>query len=103
MVGEYSVGLTPEAQKDIDLLLCQYDVRDPRAGKRLIERLTRAFEQLASYPESAPIEQGEVRRLLLNPLPFALYYAIQHSQKEVLIGAMIHVHQHPDTWKERFL
>ena len=101
MVGEFSIGFTQEAQADIDFLLCQYDVRNPRAGKGFSYRLEKALYQLSRYPESAPIIAGNVRRMVLLPLPFALYYSVLPSKGQVLVGAILHVHQHPDNWKDR--
>jgi len=102
VADRFSVGLTPEAEADVNLMLCQYDVRNPRAGKRFSLRLTRAIDQIANYPESAPIQEGNVRKLVLNPLPYAVYYAVLQNNRQVLIGAILHVHQHPEKRKERF-
>jgi len=70
-----------------------------RYGDRLYVVVDRAISQLLSHPESAPIVQGDIRRLVLPGTPFGLFYGV-HG-KRIAIVAILDLRQDPSSIKRR--
>ena len=80
------VVLLQGAQSDYLEAFCHY-------GDRFHEEIERAFSQLATFPESAPLFFGKYRRLVIQHTPFGAFYTI--SGDRVMVGAILDLRQDP--------
>ena len=80
------IVLLQGAQSDYLEAYCQY-------GDRFHDEIERAFSQLATFPESAPIFFGKYRRLVIRHTPFGAFYTV--SGERVMIGAILDLRQDP--------
>ncbi len=76
-----------------------YFQQDPSLELRFAECIDRAIEQVVNRPNSWPVTESEVRRLVVEIFPYSLIYSIQTDH--VLILAVAHHSRHPDYWKDR--
>ena len=58
-----------------------------------------AMDQIADFPESAPVIRGEVRGKVISRFPYTLMYRIEDGM--VLVLAVAHQKQRPEYWIER--
>ncbi len=80
------IVLLQGAQSDYLEAFCQY-------GDRFHDEIERAFSQLATFPESAPIFLGNYRRLVIRHTPFGAFYTV--TGERVMIGAILDLRQDP--------
>ncbi|WP_437739143.1 hypothetical protein WMF39_25725 [Sorangium sp. So ce1504] len=57
--------------------------------------IRRAMENPLQFPE---IEPG-IRRALVRIFPYGVFFVLEEPL--VLVIAVLHLHRHPDAWKER--
>ena len=74
------------AQSDYLEAYCRY-------GERFHDAVERAFSQLATFPESAPVQLGRYRRIVIQHTPFGAFYTI--SGQRVMVGAILDLRQDP--------
>jgi toxin ParE1/3/4 len=91
--------------------LCGSGGRDLRGSAPLNEReksglgfrfetdLGRVFSRLAENPLQFPEIEMEARRALLRRFPYGVFFTVAADVVTVL--AVLHLHRHPDTWKDR--
>jgi len=46
----------------------------------LLDEFDEVVAQVCEYPESAPVYEGEIRRVLLSRFPYAIYYIVEPVQ-----------------------
>ncbi len=66
-----------------------------RFGDRFYRIADKSLDQIARFPESAPIFHGRYRRLLLRGTPLGLFYTI--TGKRIMVGALLDLTQEPAT------
>ncbi len=62
-------------------------------GERFHAAVERAFSQLVTFPESAPVLFGRYRRIVIQHTPFGAFYTI--SGERVMVGAILDLRQDP--------
>lgn len=90
----------PEAQLDIEEIALWYEEQQAGLGDRFSGKLKSLLQRIVENPRQFP-ETGRrhIRRGLLNPFPYAVYFV--STGEIVSVAAVLHQHRHPDTWKQR--
>lgn len=89
----------PEARAEFDSAERYYEQQVPGLGLRFRHEVRAALQRLRRWPLAAPVERGEVRRLLLSRFPYKLLYAVEPQGIYVL--AVAHQHRAPEYWVGR--
>jgi len=55
--------------------------------------------RLRNWPLAAPVERGDIRRIILSRFPYKLLYSVEADH--IYIVAVAHLHRAPDYWIER--
>ncbi len=76
-----------------------YDCQQAGLGNRMARDVSAASARIRQWPHAFPIQDGEVRKCLLERFPYKLLYAIRGEQALVL--AVAHLHRDPDYWLDR--
>ncbi len=93
--------LRPEAAQDVERAALWYEVQASGLGVRFLAALESALDRILENPlQFQPVEEG-VRRALLRRFPYGVYF--MHSTNEVIVLAVLHLHQRPATWGGRGL
>ena len=95
----YRLVVRPETEADIDEVFRWYEGQRPGLGRRFLSEVETALESLREYPTSYQIIHEQVRRILLNRFPYALFYRIVGDSN--LVFACLHVSRDPQRWQER--
>ena len=98
-VWRIGVTIRPEAEDDIIEAVGWYEGQQAGLGSRFRRSLDRVLEQIELMPELYRVVHRDVRRALMKPFPFAVYYRVWEG--EVTVWAVLHSRQHPDHWKSR--
>lgn len=93
------VEFSPEAQAEFADGERFYERQAPGYGERFRIDVQQALLRLQSWPLAAPIERGEIRRMILSRFPYKLLYSVEVGY--IYIVAVAHLHRAPDYWIER--
>ena len=89
----------PEAEEEFNHAIGYYEAIRPGLGYDYSIEIYTAIQRSVSLPETWPILAGEIRRSLVKRFPYAVLYA--EEEDGIFIIAIMHLHRHPDYWKDR--
>lgn len=90
---------SPEAKVEFDDAERYYERQIPGLGARFRTEVRDTLTRLQHWPLAAPVEQGDIRRLLLIRFPYKLLYTVEPEC--IYITAVAHQHRAPDYWAGR--
>jgi plasmid stabilization system protein ParE len=93
------IEFSPEAMAEFSDGENYYQRQMPGLGARFRADVRDALSRLRKWPLAAPVERGEIRRLMLSRFPYKLLYSIESEYLYIL--AVAHLHRAPDYWVER--
>ena len=91
----------PEAENELNLAIDYYEECKKGLGYEFAFEVYMAVARARTYPQAWQVIEGDVRRSLVNRFPYGVLYA--REKKELLIIAVMHLHQKPGYWKKRTL
>lgn len=89
----------PEAETEFLNAISYYEDCEPGLGEDFSLEVYFCVQNVLSYPHAWPILEDDVRRCLINRFPYCVLYSIESDC--VYILAVMHLHRHPDYWKNR--
>jgi plasmid stabilization system protein ParE len=93
------IEFSPEAKAEFDAAERYYELQMTGLGKRLRDEVRHALQRLHNWPLAAPVERGNIRRLLISRFPDKLLYSVEADC--IYIIAVTHQHRAPEYWIER--
>jgi plasmid stabilization system protein ParE len=90
------IEFSPEAQAEFADAVRYYERQTPGLGARFRAEIRDALRRLQRWPLAAPVERGEIRRLILSRFPYKLLYSVETDC--IYIIAVAHQHRAPDYW-----
>ena len=66
---------------------------------RFRKDIQQALRRLRRWPLAAPVERGDIRRLILSRFPYKLLYSVEADR--IYVIAVAHLHRAPDYWVDR--
>jgi toxin ParE2 len=88
------------AKVEFDEAMFFYELEQDGLGERFKAEVRRAIDRMLQFPDSWPVERGEVRKCFVHTFPYKILYAIDHERLVIL--AVAHQHREPDYWIARF-
>jgi len=89
----------PSAEEDAEEAALWYERQRPGLGSRFPVELGAVLHRIREAPLQFPRVSATVRRAMLGRFPYAVYFVIE--EEVIVLLAILHMHRHPDTWKER--
>lgn len=89
----------PLAAVELDEAVGYYEAIQPGKGLELARQVQAAIAQIQMFPESAPIERGTVRSLIVQPSArwsYTLHYRVKPTGLRIL--AVAHQKRQPFYW-----
>lgn len=87
------------AREEFQETVVFYDNRKAGLGSEFAEEVWRAIARIILYPEAwSPISR-RTRRCRVNRFPFGVIYQVREDT--LLIIAVMHLHQEPNSWRDR--
>ena len=93
------VSFLDAADDDLADAFGYYDKRHPGLGVRFSAQVERAIERIVRHPEAWSKLSRRTRRCLINVFPYGVIYQIRDD--DILVIAIMHLHQDPRTWRSR--
>jgi plasmid stabilization system protein ParE len=87
------------AISDIDRACDYYDAQSSGLGRRFAATVDEALQRISANPLQYPLVVREMRRLMLDPFPYALFFKVEGDT--IRVYAVIHGARHPRTWQRR--
>jgi plasmid stabilization system protein ParE len=97
----YDLLFSSEAEMDLQEAIAWYEEQRTDLGFEFSLRFEEALQFLSERPQMYAKIYQEVRSVLLNQFPYAIFYIINESNKEVRIFAVIHTSRNPEIWQLR--
>jgi len=88
-----------EAEAEYLEAISYYEDCKPGLGEEFALEVYSTVQNIAAYPSAWPILEGDIRRCFVHRFPYGVLYSIEPGS--ILILAVMHLHRHPDTWKDR--
>ena len=89
----------PAARQDLINARNWYEERRAGLGDRFASSVERTLETIAKSPELFPVVHHDVRRALVRPFPYGVFYRIRSDAIHVL--AVMHGRRDPAIWRSR--
>jgi len=89
----------PAARQDLLDACAWYEKRRSGLGSRFEVAVERTLEAISTSPERFPTVHHDVRRALVRPFPFGVFYRIRGEAIHVL--AVMHGRRDPARWRLR--
>ena len=87
------VSFEPEAAEDLRTAHDWYEERRAGLGHRFLDAVENAVTRISSDPRAFPVYHRDLRRVLVERFPYALYYRIYPAQ--VAVVAVFHGRRSP--------
>lgn len=94
----WRLDVSAEAEVEIFEAALRYEREKSGLGFRFEADLGRVFARLVENPLQFPEIEPEIRRALLRRFPYGVFFTAAADVVTVL--AVLHLHRHPDTWKD---
>lgn len=95
----WRLDISAEAEVETFEAALRYEREKSGLGFRFEADLGRVFSRLSENPLQFPEIEMEARRALLRRFPYGVFFTVAADVATVL--AVLHLHRHPDTWKDR--
>ena len=90
---------SPQATAEFEDGEHYYEAQVPGLGNRFRKDIQQALRRLRRWPLAAPVERGDIRRLILSRFPYKLLYSVEADR--IYVIAVAHLHRAPDYWVDR--
>lgn len=91
--------LRREARAEFDAAYDWYEEQRPRLGVRFADRVQSVFDRICEMPESHATVFGDVRKALVRPFPYSIFYRVRPGR--VVVIAVFHSKRDPKAWQSR--
>lgn len=90
---------SPQARDEFVDAHRYYERQVTGLGARFRDEVRSTLNRLQTWPLAAPVERGDVRRMVLTRFPYKLLYSVEAGS--IYVIAVAHQHRMPDYWTER--
>jgi len=94
-----TLTVEPEAEAEIAQSADWYEQRNPVARRRFLRAVDKALRLVEEGPEHYQIVYRQVRRMLVDGFPYAIFYKVTDTQ--IIIVACFHTSRNPKVWRDR--
>ncbi len=89
-----NIVFTPEAADELEQVLERIYLVSPSGAKHVSERIQKILGYLAAHPHAGTkSNRAGMRRLVVNPYPYAIYYGL--TEDSIMILGVRHAAQNP--------
>ena len=94
-----NVTFLEAAQVEFEQATAYYNQESPGLGFEFADEVFRSIERVCLNPEAWQSLSNNTRRCITRRFPYGVVYQILPDQ--ILILAIMHLHLHPDSWRDR--
>ncbi len=89
----------PEAEEDLRSAIDHYECLEAGLGHEFSLEVLTAIYSIVTHPNAWPVIEDDVRRCLVNRLPFGVLYSLEPTS--IFVPAVMHHRRRPGYWKNR--
>ena len=89
----------PEAEAELFEAIDYYEGCQEGLGLDFAREVHETIGRAVDYPKAWPILEEGVRRCQTHRFPYGVIYS--EDEGGILVLAVMHLHRHPDYWKDR--
>jgi plasmid stabilization system protein ParE len=90
--------LTSTAKSHLRRFKRYYEAQRPGKGNRFLDEAWQRIQRILLHPYAVRVVEGKVRKAKIPGFKNGLYYFVKGD--EIVIFAVMHQRQHPDSWKK---
>ena len=94
-----SIRLAALAVDDLRDAVQWYEQQRAGLGGEFAQQTDRLLSKMAENPLQFPVVHRDVRRALVRPFPYGIFFRDLGSILRIV--AIVHLHRHPSTWRTR--
>jgi plasmid stabilization system protein ParE len=94
-----AVVLLSGAENDSLEIFTRLESRDTEAADAFYHRLDESLGQLRMHPESAPIYEGKIRRLVMRGHPLGIFFTVEGER--LFVQPILDLRQEPERIRHR--
>ena len=91
------LDVSAEAELEVFAAALRYERERPGLGFRFEADVNSLFARLLENPFQFPEIEEDARGALVRHFPYGVFFTVADDMVTVI--AVLHLHQHPDTWK----
>jgi len=91
--------IRPAAELDMSSAYNWYEDQMEGLGEDFLAAVDSKFRLIERMPEAPAVVEADVRRVLLQRFPYAIYY--RYAKDEVIVIAVLHMKRSPAIWRRR--
>lgn len=92
----YSLKLLPIVYNDLREAKKWYNEKKEHLGEEFKQAVNREFNYIKTYPEHYQRKYKELRQSLVTRFPYAIFYLIEESKKQIIIFGVLHTSRNPE-------
>ena len=96
----YQIEVTQAAEVDAEIIYDWYEEQSGGLGKNFIQALENAKQKISQNPFAYSIWHKEIRRFILKPFSYKIYYRI--NKKDIVIFLIAHTKRSNKFLKKRY-
>jgi len=97
----YQLQVNRKAEKDAEEAIDWYEKQSSGLGIEFLLEFLSLSDSIVQKPSFFTLKTPPYRRALMDKFPYAIYFAINEPQKEVVLLAVWHVKRDPEKLKKR--
>lgn len=92
------IRILDRAENDIKAATDYYNDESPSLGFEFLDEFLKTVDRILLNPKAWQPLSLNSRRAMTRRFPYGVIYRV--SVSEILIVAVMHLHRHPNSWKE---
>lgn len=90
-----------EAEADLEHAFDHYQQQRHGLGVELVEEFRHALDLMIKHPHAWQPLDETYRRCRLHRFPYGIVYRVDSGANQLVIVAIMHLSERPDTWRGR--
>lgn len=89
----------PQAEQEMNEAAIFYDKHRHGLGREFLSMIKKGTDAISNSPIAYPIQQNEIRRILISRFPYGILY--RDEEEQIVVIAVMHLRRAPDYWTHR--
>lgn len=97
----YTIKLLPAVHSDLLTAKKWYNEQKDNLGEEFKIQVNKEIDYIKRHPEHYQTKYKQFRQSLVTRFPYAIFYLIEESKKQIIIFGVLHTSRNPKTIKKR--
>lgn len=97
----YSIKVLPEAYNDLVKAKKWFQEKSENLAEEFKLEVNKEIDYIGANPESYQRKYKELRQSLVTRFPYAIFYLVEESLKQVVVVGVLHTRRNPEIIRKR--